>query len=439
MALPPAHLPIASHDFAYTPANTASTTSTTSSLYSESTVKQDPNLPPRPQMSASRILTNSPPRLPRICISTPDLTNTSWNLEPQEPLSMTPVSSPPLRASQTTKHIPSRNHSDDSIDAIKPLPSLALNTKPPAYHAISNNPNVLANSTEPQQPPNHFYPPRTSSLESKFSQIAPNRTTPPPPVPAKSTHRAPPQPNQISNIPLGVPQHLRNQTPSHTNSSPQLPTSNTKVISTLSTLDIHTHTCDPRVQHALRPEQPVQAHPQAYDTLPTSFYAPRLDSRGQTSRQVQVNSKQGTGFEFLGPADMGTESELGNGRKRKWCIGSRVVWVVVFLFTLIYTIPLLVLSLHTTIRQRSRSQLHPYIPLCLDFVFATALLALSVVRLMRNDRTEDTVPWGYSAEDDRRDHDRVIGIVVGVLGICAGVGMGGCWGGSMIDLEGKSG
>ncbi|KAH7062900.1 hypothetical protein BKA63DRAFT_188725 [Paraphoma chrysanthemicola] len=60
--------------------------------------------------------------------------------------------------------------------------------------------------------------------------------------------------------------------------------------------------------------------------------------------------------------------------------------LIVFLFTIIYTTPMLFLSLRNAQSRHSSPQLRPYIPLCLDFVFATALLVISVLRFMHNKR-----------------------------------------------------
>ena len=52
----------------------------------------------------------------------------------------------------------------------------------------------------------------------------------------------------------------------------------------------------------------------------------------------------------------------------------------------------------------------------LDFLFAIALLILGVLATMRGDGSG-------------------VQIAIGVLACCAGVGMGCCWGGSMLGLE----
>ncbi|KAF2035104.1 hypothetical protein EK21DRAFT_107234 [Setomelanomma holmii] len=208
---------IASHDFAYTVTNSESTSS------SDTTIRPVPDSP----QHTTETVCQSPPRLPRICVSAADLTSTTWDLtlSAHSELVTTPDSMPAVPL-----HRQCREDSDttDHEDAIESSPTRTRATPP-------------STPTHSDAPPRHY----------------------PPVVPAKSSRRA---------------AKTRAAPPSH---SPPVPSNGTKkpaVLTTLSTLHIHPHTDEPLVpQIALR-------HPDQQDAyeLPTSFYNPRLRSPRDT-------------------------------------------------------------------------------------------------------------------------------------------------------------
>ena len=147
MALPLPDLPVASHDFAY---NTTTSTSMPSSNASKHRILDSPH--------TSRLQTAPPPRLPRICISAPDLTSMTWDPTPKESSTINPISPPPKPPPPSHAHQPP-TITADSIDAITPTPPPTSPPRPPTAENLPPTPSPRSprppkiNTPPPLPPP----------------------------------------------------------------------------------------------------------------------------------------------------------------------------------------------------------------------------------------------------------------------------------------------